>query len=203
MESRSIPRREAEREFRLTWLLDAAEATFLERGFAGASVDDIAARAEVALGTLYKTFGSKEELFAQVMERRMGRFLETARAASAQGTALQRLESIVHVTFRHFAEQSAGFRLYLGVTNGFPWLIRSQLGAASAERYRILVAEVEDLCRKALTGTRRRLARTTALAFVGTLNAAVGDWIDRRDGREADDVADETWTVLRRLLPRS
>jgi AcrR family transcriptional regulator len=203
MESRSTPRRRAEREFRLSWLLDAAEATFLERGFAGASVDDIAARAEVALGTLYKVFPSKEELFAQVMERRMGRFLAIVRAASTAGSPAQRLESLVHVTFRHFAEQNAAFRLYLAVTHGLPWLIRSQLGAAAAARYEELVAEVEALCRGALPAARRRLARTTALAVVGTLNAAVGDWIERADGRPADTMAAETWTVLRRLLTRS
>ena len=203
MESRSIPRRRAEREFRLSWLLDAAEATFLERGFAGASVDDIAARAEVALGTLYKVFPSKEELFAQVMERRMGRFLDIVRAASSAGSPTQRLESLVHATFRHFSEHNAAFRLYLAVTHGLPWLIRSQLGVAAATRYGDLVSEVEALCRGALPAPRRRLARTTALAFVGTLNASVGDWIERADGRPADSMAAETWTVLRRLLPGS
>jgi AcrR family transcriptional regulator len=203
MKSGSTPRRRAEREFRHSWLLDAAEATFLERGFAGASVDDIAARAEVALGTLYKVFPSKEELFAQVMQRRMGRFLDIVRTASAAGDPARRLESLVHVTFRHFAENNAAFRLYLAVTHGLPWLIRSQLGAVSAARYEDLVSEVESLCRGALPATRRRLARSTALAFVGTLNASVGDWIERANGRPANEMAAETWNVLRRLLPRS
>jgi AcrR family transcriptional regulator len=203
MESRSTARRHAEREFRHSWLLDAAEATFLEHGFAGASVDDIAARAEVALGTLYKVFPSKEELFAQVMERRMGRFLDSVRSASSAGSPAQRLESLVHATFRHFAEQNAAFRLYLAVTHGLPWLIRSQLGAAAAARYGELVSEVEALCRGALPAPRRQLARNTALAFVGTLNASVGDWIERADGRPANEVAALTWKILRRLLSSS
>ena len=40
-------------------ILRAARTRFAERGYAGTSVKDIAAEAEVAVQTLYATFGSK------------------------------------------------------------------------------------------------------------------------------------------------
>jgi AcrR family transcriptional regulator len=43
-------------------LLDAALALFVEKGFAGSSTEDIAARAGVSKGTLYLYFASKEDL---------------------------------------------------------------------------------------------------------------------------------------------
>ena len=52
-------------------LLDAGQAVFLERGFAGASVDAIAARAGYTRGAFYSNFGSKEELFAELLDQRV------------------------------------------------------------------------------------------------------------------------------------
>ncbi|MDW5378360.1 TetR/AcrR family transcriptional regulator [Halomonas sp. HP20-15] len=50
-------------------LLDAARDVFLEQGYAGASVNDVVARAGGSLATLYKQFGNKEGLFVAAMER--------------------------------------------------------------------------------------------------------------------------------------
>jgi TetR/AcrR family transcriptional regulator of autoinduction and epiphytic fitness len=50
-------------------IIDAAEAEFLEHGFAGASMDRISARAEVSKRTVYKHFESKENLFRELIDR--------------------------------------------------------------------------------------------------------------------------------------
>jgi TetR/AcrR family transcriptional repressor of mexJK operon len=49
------------------FILQAAEALFLERGFVGASVDDVAAHASVSKQTVYKQFESKAALFVAVV----------------------------------------------------------------------------------------------------------------------------------------
>ena len=48
-------------------IADAALQVFLRQGFAGASVDEIAAEARVSKPTIYAHFGSKEELFRRIM----------------------------------------------------------------------------------------------------------------------------------------
>jgi TetR/AcrR family transcriptional regulator, mexJK operon transcriptional repressor len=48
-------------------LLLAATAVFLEKGFDGTSMDDVAARAEVSKPTVYKYFSDKEHLFAAIV----------------------------------------------------------------------------------------------------------------------------------------
>ena len=50
------------KEARPRELLDAALALFVEKGFAGSTAEDIAARAGVSKGTLYLYFASKEDL---------------------------------------------------------------------------------------------------------------------------------------------
>jgi TetR/AcrR family transcriptional repressor of mexJK operon len=48
-------------------ILHGGKAVFLKRGFGGASMDQVAAAAGVSKMTVYRHFGSKEELFAGVI----------------------------------------------------------------------------------------------------------------------------------------
>lgn len=50
-------------------ILEAATVEFVSNGFAGASVNEIAARANVNKRMLYHYFGKKEELYIAVLER--------------------------------------------------------------------------------------------------------------------------------------
>jgi AcrR family transcriptional regulator len=61
--------------------LDAAQRLFVEKGIAATSIDDIVGAAEVAKGTFYLYFSSKEALLAALRERFIGSFLERLEAA--------------------------------------------------------------------------------------------------------------------------
>jgi len=50
----------------------AAIGEFLAKGYAGTSMDDVAAAARVSKQTVYKLFGSKEELFVAIIEAAVG-----------------------------------------------------------------------------------------------------------------------------------
>lgn len=56
-------------------ILAAATEAFLEAGYGAATMDDIAARAKVSKQTIYHHFGSKEILFAAIVEERSEGFL--------------------------------------------------------------------------------------------------------------------------------
>ncbi|MFZ4302482.1 TetR/AcrR family transcriptional regulator [Streptomyces cinereoruber] len=59
MDSRSARKHQA--------ILDAATAVFLDKGYAGTSMDDIAKLAAVSKQTVYKHFSDKEKLFAEIV----------------------------------------------------------------------------------------------------------------------------------------
>jgi AcrR family transcriptional regulator len=61
-------------------LLDAAAEVFARKGFAGASVDDIAEAAGFTTGALYAHFGSKDALFVELLASRNGYRLSEAAA---------------------------------------------------------------------------------------------------------------------------
>ncbi|MFG2867891.1 TetR/AcrR family transcriptional regulator [Streptomyces sp. NPDC048338] len=59
MDSRSAQKHQA--------ILDAATAVFLDKGYAGTSMDDIAKLAAVSKQTVYKHFADKEKLFSEII----------------------------------------------------------------------------------------------------------------------------------------
>lgn len=63
--------RARQRERTRTALLAAAEARFAAVGFAAATVEDIAAAAEVSVSSLYNYFGGKTGLYLEVVEQAM------------------------------------------------------------------------------------------------------------------------------------
>lgn len=60
-------RKERERQQHRQEILSAALELFAEKGFPGVSMQEIAAAAEFATGTLYNFFPSKEELFFELL----------------------------------------------------------------------------------------------------------------------------------------
>ncbi|MBV9095108.1 MAG: TetR/AcrR family transcriptional regulator [Streptosporangiaceae bacterium] len=54
----------------------AAAGEFLSKGYAGTSMDDVAAAARVSKQTVYKHFGSKEELFVAIIEATVGEVMD-------------------------------------------------------------------------------------------------------------------------------
>ncbi|MCC5859252.1 MAG: TetR/AcrR family transcriptional regulator [Ectothiorhodospiraceae bacterium] len=67
-------------EVRAQELMDAGEQRFLERGIAATSIDDIAKAANVAKGTFYLYFQSKDELVAALRERYVHNFQQQLEA---------------------------------------------------------------------------------------------------------------------------
>ena len=65
-------------------LLQAAAQVFAERGFHGASLDDVAAAAGFTKGAVYSNFKNKEDLFLALLESRFASELEDLKAVLAQ-----------------------------------------------------------------------------------------------------------------------
>src|SRR4051794_38058500 len=69
-------------------VLQAAGEVFAERGFAAASLDQVAAAAGFTKGAVYSNFGSKDELFLALMTDEVARRVEVVEAALRETTDL-------------------------------------------------------------------------------------------------------------------
>lgn len=120
---RRTQRRLRQQDLSRTHLLDAAEEIFGSRGFALATLKEIAELAGFAVGSVYLFFPSKEELFRHVWVRRGSEFmpgmvaaLEPALEADnpADGAdVLSRLHRLIDFQVGFFRAHPAFARLYL------------------------------------------------------------------------------------------
>ena len=64
-------------------ILRAAHALFLQKGYAGTSMDDVAAHAAVSKQTVYKNFADKQRLFTEVITSDVGRLEDSTQVQMA------------------------------------------------------------------------------------------------------------------------
>ena len=83
MPYRSTPRTEARKAATRERIVAAALDQVAEGGYASAGVQAVAARAGVAVGTVYRHFPSKADLFAEVFDRAAQRELDVVVSVSA------------------------------------------------------------------------------------------------------------------------
>jgi AcrR family transcriptional regulator len=124
--SASPPSRQRRKEARPQELLDAALALFVEKGFAAARIEEVAARAGVSKGTLYLYYTSKEELLKAVIRH----YLSSEIAAGAeqiahhQGTMTEVLCDVLPVWWQRVVDSPASgvFKLIVTEVRNFPEL---------------------------------------------------------------------------------
>jgi len=93
-ESRSDRKRKA--------LLLAATELFLDKGYDGTSMDDIAAKAAVSKPTVYKYFSDKERLYAEIVRATTGEIDDLVRLVTETMVGSKNVESALVVLARRF-----------------------------------------------------------------------------------------------------
>ncbi|MBI3637832.1 MAG: TetR/AcrR family transcriptional regulator [Candidatus Rokubacteria bacterium] len=105
-------RRTREKVARRETILKAAKDIFVEKGLLASTIDEIAARAEVAKGTIYLYFKSKEEIWAALLAE--GLTLVTKRFTEAIDLALpadENLRRLCDAYCRVYREEPQYFKL--------------------------------------------------------------------------------------------
>ena len=122
------PRWERRKDARPAELLAAALQLFIEKGYAGTRLDDVAQRAGVSKGTLYLYFENKEDLFkAVVRESVVARISETAdQIERFDGPSDALLEHVVRRWWSEYGDGTAGgiSKLMMAESSNFPAIAR-------------------------------------------------------------------------------
>ncbi|WP_116141860.1 TetR/AcrR family transcriptional regulator [Trinickia diaoshuihuensis] len=93
-------------------ILEAAEALFLERG-AEVSLDDIAKRANVGIGTLYRRFPTRDALLAATSDERLLSLVAASRARDGKMEPVASIRAFVKELVNH-ATHCRGLAAMLG-----------------------------------------------------------------------------------------
>ena len=110
-------RKQRERLARRETILAAAAQVFAAHGVDGATVEMVARQAEVAVGTIYLYFFSRDDLFVSLMAERIGRLRARYLEIHARDLKpLDELRAIVNAYFDYLRESRGLFLAQLSVT---------------------------------------------------------------------------------------
>jgi TetR/AcrR family transcriptional regulator len=145
-------RRAREKLRRRRSILDAAHSVFFESGFQLATVDDVAARAEVSKGTVYLYFESKETILAHLLLEGLDDLigvLEEAYASERDITPGERLRRLAMGYLNFFQTNPHYFRLIMAFDRGrfqesVPIEIYEQVLARSLRGFHWVVQAVQQ-----------------------------------------------------------
>lgn len=133
-------RRQRERQERRASILDAADVVFAVKGVAQATMDDIAAEADLSKGTLYLYFKNKDDLLLALASRTVevvADALERIAGSSQAGT--EAIRAMLRCQAGHILERPRMFRMMIGQISGEQVIDAS---VPSFERHRALVARI-------------------------------------------------------------
>src|SRR5260370_12197016 len=153
-------------------ILDAARKTFLERGFEGASIDEIAEVARSGKPTIYARFRDKRALFTAVVKRDiLSRITEFKSEVPTGATIEERLTSAA-ITLVHWgfdSDRIALMRLAAAEARRFPDLAsavsRTARGLSTELGVRLLgeLAQADDVVSLPAFATERRPTKAAVL----------------------------------------
>lgn len=93
-------------------ILAAAQEVFSQKGFHQATMDEIAERADVGKGTLYRHFPSKENLFHQLVQIRLKELeAEAERVLDSEDDVLSMIEKYLYIYFDFFDRNQGLYRV--------------------------------------------------------------------------------------------
>ena len=102
-------------------ILDAARGVFLERGFDGTSIDEIAERAPASKPTIYARYSGKPALFAAVVARAVNELMSFDSYATPAGTVQEKLVGLAIAIVDRALKESLGLlRVTIGEAYRFP-----------------------------------------------------------------------------------
>ncbi len=176
-------------------LVQVGRAVFAEKGYEGASVEEIAERAKISKPIIYEHFGGKEGLYAVVVDREMEYVIGQIADAIGAGTPRDRIEGAALAFMRYVQERPDGFAVLKRdspASNGLANLL-----AEVAER-------VGDVLRSEFkrAGYDPRAAPLYAQALIGMVTF-VGQWWEENPQMTAEEAASHisalAWMGLRHL----
>jgi len=175
-------RKEREEEFRRNLVLDAAEGLFAEKGFGGTTVSDIARLSELAKGSLYQLFESKEEIITAILRRKLeGIWGHLNHIIKSDSTAIEKIRKILGHKIRVFWESRQFAKIFLHELRAFHGPPRMPPIDEFHEQFNHIKHETMRLFEQAQKdGVLRTDVAASSLhdAYTGISNGMIMTWIE-------------------------
>lgn len=204
MRDEKLSRRERERLRQRQEMLAAALELFSERGYHDVSMHEIARKAEFAIGTLYKFFRNKEDLYQALVLERSDRFHDAlVRAIEAPVDEIERLRNYVRTKGELFSSNLPFIRLYIAESRGASYNLKATLNDAVRKRYYDFLERLAVIFESGIRKKRfRKIAGPyqLAVALDTVINAFLLLWIEAPERHPFPDSPDAILDIFFRGL---
>jgi len=164
-------------------LIEVGRALFAEKGFESVTVEEIAQTAKVSKPVVYEHFGSKDGLYAVVVDREMNYLLNSITQTLTAAHPRVLLEQAAFALFDYIETHNDGFRI----------LLRDSPVSAASGNFASLLSDVASQVEARLAvefssrGFPKEMAPMYAHMFVGMV-ALTGQWWLDVSGAKKDEV---------------
>jgi AcrR family transcriptional regulator len=183
MDQPPLTRREREKIRQRQEMLDAALLLFSEKGYHNVSMQEIAEKSEFAIGTLYKFFQNKEDLYKAMVLDQCDRFdLAFTQALDAAEPVTEKLRSYIQAKGDMFRENLAFVRLFLAESKGASFNLNAGLDEEVRAPYTLFLEKVAEVFAR---GIREKIFReiappfTLAVVMDNILDAFLLLWLEK------------------------
>jgi len=136
MQEKGLTRREREKIAHRDEIFAAALDLFSEKGYHNVSMHEIARKAEFAIGTLYKFFKNKEDLYKALVLEQAEKFDNAlVQAIEESDDEIEKLRNYVRAKGEVFTANVSMIRLYFAETRGASFNIMAGLDSEILEQY--------------------------------------------------------------------
>ena len=166
-------------------MLAAALELFSEKGYYNVSMHEIAERSEFAIGTLYKFFRNKEDLYKALMMEKAREFHQAImEALNRKGDVFAVVEGLIATKGRLFADNLPILRLYFAETRGASFNIKAGLDQDIRRLYDESMMRLASVLER---GVQNKVFRDIdpyymAVALEGLINAFLFCWLEDPEG---------------------
>ena len=200
MEIRKFSRREREKLRQRQEVLDVALRLFSEKGYHSVSMHEIAKEAEFAIGTLYKFFRNKEDLYKALIMQLSDRF-HGALTEVIEGDAqeIEKLREYLRVKAELFRNNVAAIRLYFAETRGASFNAMAGVEREIRERRGNMLLSLASIFEQGMNRKRfRRVAAPLhlAIALDSMATAFLFHWLEDPQGQTCQKEPDTILNIL-------
>ena len=182
MQTKMLPRREREKLRQREEMLAAALDLFAQRGYHNTSMHEIAEKAEFAIGTLYKFFKNKEDLYKSLVLDQSDIFHEAlTKAIKEPDDAVEKLRNYIRIKGERFRGNLPFIRLFLAERRGASFNIKAGLDDEMRKRHYAFMEKLAVIFEKGIKMKRfKQIADPfhLAVALDSFLDAFLLLWLD-------------------------
>jgi TetR/AcrR family transcriptional regulator len=200
MEQKTLSRKERDFLRHRREILEAALGLFSEKGFHNVSMQEIAQKAEFAIGTLYKFFANKEDLYKALVLEQSEKF-DNALMQSIEESddETEKLRNYVRAKGDVFTANVSMIRLYFAETRGASFNIMAGLDSEIRERYGHFLEELASVFASGMEKKRfKKIGEPyyLAVSIESLTNAFLFLWLEAPDRHPYPDDPDTILNIL-------